>query len=105
MTKFVSVVMLALAATIPTEGFQASYHTKRGEQRMVATQRGYNENSSQQDETDTTPSSISYPRSEAGDNPFSSTVNADVDMKRARDCAEHFGKCSVQEMNKLKNGT
>jgi hypothetical protein len=28
----------------------------------------------------------------------------DVDMDRAKDCAEHFGKCSVKEMQQLKHG-
>ena len=29
----------------------------------------------------------------------------DVDMDRVKDCAEHFGKCSVQEIKELKKGT
>lgn len=30
--------------------------------------------------------------------------NTDVDMDRARECAEHFGRCSTKEMRKLRDG-
>ena len=26
------------------------------------------------------------------------------DIARAKDCAEHFGKCSIEEMEQLRNG-
>ena len=26
-----------------------------------------------------------------------------IDLKRAKECAEHFGKCSVEEMEQLKD--
>ena len=35
---------------------------------------------------------------------FSTTKISDSDVDRARDCAEHFGKCSVKEMQQLKKG-
>jgi hypothetical protein len=40
------------------------------------------------------------------DMPFRTSGNFrnDVDMDRAKDCAEHFGKCSVKEMQQLKHG-
>jgi len=34
------------------------------------------------------------------DGPFG---EVDLDIERAKDCAEHFGKCSVKEMEKLRN--
>jgi hypothetical protein len=30
--------------------------------------------------------------------------NADLDYERARECAEHFGKCSTKEIRKLRDG-
>lgn len=33
--------------------------------------------------------------------PFQET---DLDFERARDCADHFGKCSTKEMRKLRDG-
>jgi hypothetical protein len=36
------------------------------------------------------------------DGPFSK--KDDVDFDRARDCASHFGKCTVEEMVELKDG-
>ena len=29
----------------------------------------------------------------------------DIDMDRVKDCAEHFGKCSVKEIKQLRKGT
>jgi len=31
-------------------------------------------------------------------------MQEEPNMDRARDCAEHFGKCSIKEMEKLKTG-
>lgn len=28
----------------------------------------------------------------------------DIDMDRVKDCAEHFGKCSMKELKQLKGG-
>jgi hypothetical protein len=41
-----------------------------------------------------------------GDMSFHTSGNFrnDVDMDRAKDCAEHFGKCSIKEMQQLKHG-
>jgi hypothetical protein len=30
--------------------------------------------------------------------------NEDVDFERARECADHFGKCSTKEIRKLRDG-